>query len=303
MTRKSIAGGYTISIEVTALKALYTGDLMAEIDRLKERNVTRQLARDIERIGDDWLRQKHKEGMIFEPMVSVHAQPAHIILIIGERSLVEEREAALAQTDISLPEPMARVVLELYAAAYSEGQAPEEATPLLNWIREHHPRLLEDREFSHLPVPAQIINRNEEDPSPMKIDQYTIDTLRTLAHQCSDDDYTSAGVDPATLLALLDRSEKLEQLEREAPAPDANVRPGLEMAIAHCHALQQQGLTHSRSDVIANDFKNFLPGLEWAAARCKALHSQGFDYSRHDVLIQSFEVRIANEAGKTEDPA
>lgn len=78
---------------------------------------------------------------------------------------------------------------------------------------------------------------------------------------------------------------------------NVDVRPGLELTIAHCHALQQQGLTRSRTDVLANDFQNFQPGLEWAAARCKALHSQGFEQSRHDVLIRTFEVRIMNQDG------
>lgn len=45
---------------------------------------------------------------------------------------------------ISLPEPMARVVLDLYRTAYREGQALEEAEPLLQWIGTRYPHLFRE---------------------------------------------------------------------------------------------------------------------------------------------------------------
>jgi len=55
--------------------------------------------------------------------------------------------------EVSLSEPMARAVLDLYATAYSEGQAPDDAQPLLEWIFKHFPRLFEEPEFRWLPKP------------------------------------------------------------------------------------------------------------------------------------------------------
>jgi hypothetical protein len=46
----------------------------------------------------------------------------------------------------------------------------------------------------------------------MNIDHYTINTLRALANQCADDDHTSAGVQPAVLMSLLDAFEERDAM-------------------------------------------------------------------------------------------
>ncbi|WP_046080006.1 hypothetical protein [Halomonas sp. HG01] len=56
-----------------------------------------------------------------------------------------------ANTEISLPKPVARAILELYEVAYSEGQVPDDAMQVISWINEHYPELFNERDFSHLP--------------------------------------------------------------------------------------------------------------------------------------------------------
>lgn len=52
---------------------------------------------------------------------------------------------------ISMQKANARSILELYEIAYSEGQVPPSAMPLISWIDEHYPELFKERDFSHLP--------------------------------------------------------------------------------------------------------------------------------------------------------
>jgi len=60
----------------------------------------------------------------------------------------------------------------------------------------------------------------------------------------------------------------LDELIREAAAlrdddndAEPDLRPGLEWAIARCKALQTQGFSHSRNDVLIKDFQNCISSL------------------------------------------
>lgn len=104
------------------------------------------------------------------------------------------------------------------------------------------------------------------------------------------------GVNPTTMLALLDRLDAAEhQLSRYSMcAGQADQRRAESRACREALGFDPDSEHVSPSDLreaiskLASE-PDLRPGLTWAIERCKALQSQGFERSRNDVLIKDFQ--------------
>lgn len=138
----------------------------------------------------------------------------------------------------------------------------------------------------------------------MIIDPHTINTLRTLAQQCAQDDYTSAGVEPAILLALLGAFEERDEIatdyetehyhrlavERDRDALAAHLEI-IKKAIEECPPRCASGVSN-----LAVNEKAYI------AVTKAANESPATSLARHDLIKQAEALELVKfQSGPHED--